>query len=77
MSSEVTGYFGNVTRHAVFKFQQSQNIVQDEKDPGAGVLGPLTRKRLNLLIAAREQTQKLITAKHSGDDKKVQIAVKN
>ncbi len=51
---EPTGYYGEITEHAVFKFQQSQNIVKAKTDSGAGVLGPTTRNRLNKIILSRE-----------------------
>ncbi len=55
-----TGYFGEVTEHAVFKFQQSQGLVQNESDQGAGYLGPSTRVELNNIIASRFDTKSLI-----------------
>ena len=42
--TDVTGYFGPVTEHAIFKFQQSQGIVKDKESDGAGVFGPKTKK---------------------------------
>lgn len=57
---EPTGVYDEMTEHAVFKFQQSQNIVSDEKVVGAGVFGPKTRQRLNELIASRNDRKVLI-----------------
>lgn len=54
LAVETSGYFGEVTEHAVFKFQQSQGLIRGENDPGAGLVGPSTRARLNSIIAERE-----------------------
>lgn len=53
----VTGNFGEVTKHAVFKFQQSQELVLDENSPYAGVFGPRTRDRMNELVASNNYNQ--------------------
>lgn len=45
--TKVTGFYGQTTEHAVFKFQQRMGIVADQEDFGAGVFGPQTRDRLN------------------------------
>lgn len=58
--TEPTGIYDEVTVHAVFKFQQSQNIVSDENTVGAGVFGPKTRQRLNELVASRNDRKVLI-----------------
>lgn len=50
---ESTGYFGETTEHAVFKFQQSQGIVADKGQLGAGHVGPATRAALNSLLNNR------------------------
>lgn len=60
---EPTGFFGKVTEHAVFKFQQATRIVQTEKDPGAGMVGPKTREKLHELMAKREEQNRLIVQK--------------
>lgn len=57
---EPTGYFGKTTEHAVFKFQQTFNIVESEEDQGAGVVGPKTREKLNELYASKTNQQRLI-----------------
>lgn len=57
---ESTGSYDDATLHAVFKFQQSQGIVSRKDDTGAGVLGPLTRERVNELIATRKYNDVLI-----------------
>lgn len=55
-----TGYFGDVTEHALFKLQQAWGIVDEKNDSGSGYLGPLTRSRLNTLIAKRRDTKQAI-----------------
>lgn len=55
-----TGYFGETTKHAVFKFQQAFAMVKDEKTPGAGEIGPQTLAKLNELALARAAQTKLI-----------------
>lgn len=42
-----TGYFGNMTRSAVLKFQLEKGIVSSEYSPGAGRVGHKTRAALN------------------------------
>ncbi len=56
MRIEATGYFGELTEHAVFKFQQNQGIVLTKADDGAGVVGPQTRSALNSLLGTRLET---------------------
>lgn len=51
--TDVTGYYGDVTENAVFKFQQSQGLVGDKSSLGAGMFGRKTRDRLNEIIASR------------------------
>lgn len=48
-----TGYFGETTEHALFKFQQSQGLVTAKTDSGAGYLGPQTRMLINSIAGAR------------------------
>ncbi len=48
-----TGYFGETTEHAVFKFQQNQGLVSSMDDAGAGYVGPATRSALNGIIEDR------------------------
>lgn len=56
----VTGYYGPVTEHAVFKFQQSQLLVGDKSSLGAGIFGPKTRDALNRVIVARDYNTRLV-----------------
>lgn len=50
--AELSGRFDSLTKHAVFKFQQSQSIVGDADTIGAGVFGPQTRERMNEILAS-------------------------
>jgi peptidoglycan hydrolase-like protein with peptidoglycan-binding domain/3D (Asp-Asp-Asp) domain-containing protein len=50
---EPTGYYGQVTEHAVFKFQQKRGLVGDSSNSGAGVFGPQTRSQLNGILESR------------------------
>lgn len=59
---EPTGYFGEVTEHAIFKFQQIHKIVESKMSFGAGVFGPLTREKLNKIISVRKETELMIIA---------------
>jgi peptidoglycan hydrolase-like protein with peptidoglycan-binding domain/3D (Asp-Asp-Asp) domain-containing protein len=54
-----TGNYGDVTEHAVFKFQQINKLAGDENSTGAGILGPKTRNTMNLIISERERINKL------------------
>jgi peptidoglycan hydrolase-like protein with peptidoglycan-binding domain len=46
--AQITGYFGQLTRKAVQRFQAKYNIVSsgNESTTGYGMVGPLTRKKL-------------------------------
>jgi peptidoglycan hydrolase-like protein with peptidoglycan-binding domain/3D (Asp-Asp-Asp) domain-containing protein len=57
---EATGIYGELTAHAVFKFQQVNRLAGDKSSPGAGIFGPITRAALNSLVAERLNTQKMI-----------------
>ncbi len=60
---EPTGYYGPVTEHAVFKFQQAMNLAGDMESKGAGIFGPVTRSKINTLVASSHYTEKLIASK--------------
>ena len=47
--ARVTGYFGQLTKFALQKFQQEQNI-----SPAVGYFGPITKKRMSNLIKLRD-----------------------
>lgn len=57
---EPTGYFGETTEHALFKFQQTQGLVMSKEESGAGYLGPRTREVLNSIIENRYETKSVI-----------------
>lgn len=57
---EINGNYDELTKHAVFKFQQSQSLIADESSLGAGVFGPKTKDRLNEIVSSRDYTTKLI-----------------
>ncbi len=46
----VTGYFGNLTKAAVGRFQIKQGIVTSTSDVGYGNVGPKTRAKINSLL---------------------------
>ena len=60
-----TGFFGEITRHALFKFQQAKGLVADINTPGAGTLGPKTRALLNSLLNKRTRSKRMIALKRS------------
>lgn len=72
--TNITGYYGPLTEHAVFKFQQSQRLAGDKSSSGAGVFGPKTRGRLNQIVASRDYNRTLI-AEASNDHKQNLIAL--
>lgn len=57
---EPSGYFGDTTEHALFKFQQSLGLVSAATDSGAGYLGPNTRNALNGIIEKRYNTKSVM-----------------
>jgi peptidoglycan hydrolase-like protein with peptidoglycan-binding domain/3D (Asp-Asp-Asp) domain-containing protein len=60
---EITGFYGELTQHAVFKFQQSQMLVRDKDSQGAGNFGPKTRDRLNEITATRRYSTAVVADK--------------
>lgn len=48
-----TGYYGQVTQHAILKLQQKWGLIDELNSSGAGRLGPQTRSRLNALLDDR------------------------
>jgi len=74
---EPTGFFGDVTENAVYKFQQRKGIVDKREDQGAGVFGPMTRNALNSILGYRANTKELIaskTAEFNDENQKVYVA---
>lgn len=57
-----SGYYGELTEHAVFKFQQINKLAGDKESPGAGIFGPVTRAKMNGIIAARIKRDELISS---------------
>ena len=64
---EPTGYYGEMTEHAIFKLQQRWGLVETMDDPGAGALGPNTRIILNEVIGARIDTKSYMALKREDD----------
>lgn len=64
---EPTGYYGEVTEHAVFKFQQKLGAVGTMDDQGAGVVGPTTMSTLNEIVRDRIDTKSYIALKREDD----------
>lgn len=62
---EPTGYYGEVTQHAVFKFQQIHGLAGDMSSTGAGIFGPMTRTKFNAVVAARLDTDRERVARAS------------
>ena len=46
----VTGYYGNLTKLAVGRFQIKYGIVTSTGDAGYGNVGPKTRAKINSLL---------------------------
>jgi peptidoglycan hydrolase-like protein with peptidoglycan-binding domain len=53
LNIEPSGYFGPITAHAVFKFQQKIGLVKTKADDSAGFVGPATRNALNKYINSK------------------------
>lgn len=53
LNVEPTGYFGDLTKHALTKLQQSLGIIKNMNEPGAGVFGPQTKDILNKIVNQR------------------------
>jgi peptidoglycan hydrolase-like protein with peptidoglycan-binding domain/3D (Asp-Asp-Asp) domain-containing protein len=60
LAIEPTGYYGEVTTHAVFKFQQTQGLIATKDEFGAGIFGPQTRARLGQLVDLRIDTRRIL-----------------
>ena len=57
---DITGYYGPVTEHAVFKFQQAQSLVGAKSSLGAGIFGPKTRDVMREIAVARRYNTNLV-----------------
>ncbi|MFH1299181.1 MAG: peptidoglycan-binding protein [Patescibacteria group bacterium] len=62
-----TGYYGEVTEHAVFKLQQRWGLIAGRDDLGAGVVGPQTRGMINSIIGERIDTKSYIALNRDED----------
>ena len=54
----LTGYYGKLTENAVFRFQnyyKSELLIPNGYKIGTGVLGAITRKKINEIIAVSGQ----------------------
>jgi len=60
--AEPNGVYDDMTKHAVFKFQQSMGIVSSNVELGAGVFGPKTSTALNKFVDSRNYTKVLIAS---------------
>jgi peptidoglycan hydrolase-like protein with peptidoglycan-binding domain len=47
----ITGYFGNLTKQAVIRFQLKYNLITSADSPVAGLVGPATRGKINELMS--------------------------
>lgn len=70
---EPTGYLGETTTHAIFKFQQSVGLIEEKTDIAAGYFGPQTRSEFNKIINNRETTRKLMVKKSEVPKKLVKL----
>ncbi len=62
---EPTGFYGELTAHAVMKFQQTQGLVNDQHSFGAGQWGPQTRGKLADLVKQRIDLRSQIAQRSS------------
>ena len=58
-----TGNYGDVTKHAVFKFQQIHGLASDKNSQYAGVFGDATREAMNEIIAEKNYYNKKVSEK--------------
>ena len=68
---EPSGYFGEVTAHALRKFQLKTGIIAGSDEEGAGVFGPLTKSYMNDLTDLRIQTKGMIAIRREEEDEKI------
>ncbi len=73
---EPSGYYGDVTKHAVMKFQQSQGLVNTPDTQGAGYFGADTRARIHSIIGQRQRVDQLMAEKTQPAKKEEMVAVK-
>ena len=58
-----TGNYGEVTEHAVFKFQQIHGLVDQKTSQYAGIFGSSTRTKMNEIIAEKNYYNRRISEK--------------
>jgi peptidoglycan hydrolase-like protein with peptidoglycan-binding domain/3D (Asp-Asp-Asp) domain-containing protein len=58
-----TGNYGEVTEHAIFKFQQIHGLVDQKSSQYAGVFGASTRSKMNEIIAEKNYYNRKISEK--------------
>lgn len=57
LETPATGYFGEETTKAVTKYQIEKQIITSHQSPGAGILGPKTRRMLSEEAQKQEKTR--------------------
>lgn len=70
-----SGFYGEVTQHAVLKFQEAQGIVTSEQDPAAGYFGQDTRASIHEIIAQRQHVTDLMAGKNPPAKKEDALAL--
>lgn len=48
--AQETDFFGDLTEQALIQYQLDKGIISSQNNPGAGIVGPLTRKSLNAVL---------------------------
>ena len=70
-----SGYYGDVTQHAVLKFQEAEGLVASEKDTGAGYFGQDSRASIHEIIAQRQHVSDLMASKNLPAKKEEALAM--
>jgi len=73
---EPSGYYGEVTQHAVLKFQEVQGLIGSPDDNAAGYFGAGTRSRIHSIIGERQQVADLMAQKNPIAKKDEDVALK-
>jgi peptidoglycan hydrolase-like protein with peptidoglycan-binding domain len=71
-----SGYFGEVTQHAVLKFQQAQGLISSAQESAAGYFGKDTRASFHSIIAQRQHIGDLMSEKNPPAKKEDVVALK-
>jgi len=64
-----TGNYAEVTKHAVFKFQQIHGLVSDKNSSDAGVFDSKTRVKMNEIISSKNYYSKKVGEKRASIEK--------